>query len=61
MYKDVPQGSETDLDGIYLLAHGISPDGSIGSDQIDAPTADPIRPRTPRARTPRRADQDRAA
>jgi len=27
MYKDVPPGSEADLDKVYLLAHGISPEG----------------------------------
>ena len=28
MYTDVPEGSEAVIDNVYLVAHGISPEGS---------------------------------
>jgi hypothetical protein len=28
MYRDVPEGGEAVVDNVYLVAHGISPEGS---------------------------------
>ena len=46
MYKDVPEGSETVVDNVYLVAHGISPEGSPqpGEPHVPLPDTGPALP-----------------
>jgi hypothetical protein len=42
MYKDVPDGSDARVDNVYLVAHGISPEGSPqpGEPHVPLPETD---------------------
>jgi hypothetical protein len=43
MYKDVPEGSDAIVDNVYLVAHGISPEGSSSPGDPHLPSPEPGR------------------